>query len=207
MRPPACRSPHERCSPGPFAEGKPRLCCHDRFTGSFRWNHIFDADGIFSPAVADGTVYVATWNPENDLWGFDVRTGITVLRDTTTAYGYQPVVANHTLFVSCSQGIRAFRNSIGVDDDAAAPSVITLQGYPNPCRDITWISIALREPAVVGISMFDLDGRAIGRGTQHPLLPGAHRLPLKMDCVAAGSYVYRVTTPLETASGRIVVLK
>jgi outer membrane protein assembly factor BamB len=183
------------------------IYCHDRFTGEFRWNHVFDSEGAFAPTIANGVVYVTTWDPERALWAFDERTGVFLFTDSRDDYSYQPIVSGHTLFAPYSGGIRAFGNSIGVDDEAVTPDVVALRNYPNPCRDMTWIPLALRNQASVRITLFDLQGRQASTPTECMLTRGVHALPLETGQLPAGSYVYRVDVPGETSSGCFVVVK
>jgi hypothetical protein len=94
----------------------------------------------------------------------------------------------------------------------ADPSSLSLHGVaPNPAQDRATLHVHLTASATVRVTVFDLLGRAVLRSPSTALPPGRHRLPLSLDGLPAGVYLYRLDAPgagwPDAPTGRLVLVR
>ncbi len=96
---------------------------------------------------------------------------------------------------------------------ANAPLLRLLGNHPNPFNPNTVIAFDLQRPAAVGLRIYSLSGRLVrelaagerfAAGRHHRRWDGRDA---RGRALAAGTYVYRVTTGAEEATGSMLLLK
>jgi len=93
------------------------------------------------------------------------------------------------------------------------PREFALQGnYPNPFTRTTTLGLDLPEAATVSVDVYDMLGRQVMRVADKQLAAGTGRaIQLNASTLASGSYVYRVTAEMasatQTANGQLVVTR
>jgi hypothetical protein len=102
----------------------------------------------------------------------------------------------------------------GGGTDAAAPAMVTgLRNSPNPFRPQTTIQYRLLAPADVSVQVYDLNGRLVRTLVSAVRQPaGEQFLPWDGkddggEPAAGGVYFYRVWTPVETRTGKMVMVR
>ncbi|TDO24725.1 GDSL-type esterase/lipase family protein [Pedobacter duraquae] len=81
------------------------------------------------------------------------------------------------------------------------------QNYPNPAGQTTNIDIILPEADKVTVKIYDLRGKLVQTPLDEYLNNGKHIVPINLSLLAAGMYIYRVTTEsgLFTATKKLIV--
>lgn len=93
------------------------------------------------------------------------------------------------------------------------PRTFVVQGnYPNPFARTTTLALDLPEAATISVDVYDMLGRRVMRVADKQLAAGTGRaVQLNASTLASGSYVYRVTAEMasatRTATGQIVVTR
>lgn len=102
----------------------------------------------------------------------------------------------------------------GGSEDAAEPSmVLGLRNSPNPFRPQTTIQYRLMAPSDVSVQVYDLHGRLVRSLVQSARQPAGEQF-LPWDGrdddgieVGGGVYFYRVWTPVESRTGKMVMVR
>ena len=81
------------------------------------------------------------------------------------------------------------------------------QNYPNPAAQTTNVDIILPEADKVTVKIYDLRGKLVQTPLDEYLNNGKHVVPINLSLLAAGMYIYRVTTEsgLFTATKKLMV--
>tara|TARA_R100001143_G_scaffold63588_2_gene72796 strand:- start:47695 stop:50322 length:2628 start_codon:yes stop_codon:yes gene_type:complete len=79
--------------------------------------------------------------------------------------------------------------------------------YPNPFNDSTIIEYRLPIEVQVNLEVFDSLGRRISTLINGVKEAGTHRIQFDGSHLSSGLYIYRLTTPYDTASGKMMLLK
>jgi hypothetical protein len=113
-------------------------------------------------------------------------------------------------------GLKLFAGTAAVGVDGSPGRALTelslAQNVPNPARGGTRISFALPAPAPVSLQVFDVGGRLVRTLTERRLETGTHSvawdaLGRSGHPVPAGVYYYRLSTPEETRTKRLTVIR
>lgn len=214
-------------------EEKSALYTLDKASGSYVWHHVFDDQGVYKPIIANGIIYLTDW-ANHDLWGFDVTNGDIVLHDDTDDYWYQPIVADHTLYVLMFWGgVKAFRKAgTGLEtlETGNLPQSIRLfQNYPNPFNSTTTIhyTIPSTEPRAKSAGMgldsdlnahhttlkiYNILGREVRTLTEGMKAPGCYTVTWdgrdnRENDVGSGIYIYRLQTNSFQETKEMILLK
>ncbi|MEM6646101.1 MAG: SdrD B-like domain-containing protein [Bacteroidota bacterium] len=108
------------------------------------------------------------------------------------------------------QGLRfgGVNTSVNTEDDAPLPQQFTLgQSYPNPFNPQTTIPFTVPTSAPVTLTVYDLLGRTVQVLVDDALPAGRHTAVFEAGDLASGTYVYRLTTPSQTITQTMVLLK
>jgi hypothetical protein len=94
----------------------------------------------------------------------------------------------------------------------APPPRQLIGSFPNPFRQATSIRFTLARPSLVDVGVFDLAGRLVKRLAAESMMAGSHVVTWDgRDAAgrqaAAGIYLYRLTTPSGSESGRMVLMR
>ena len=121
--------------------------------------------------------------------------------------------------MTLSNGDRVTFNNISVD--RANPDFIggqngligepgsfqLLHNYPNPFSDNTSIEYRLPSAIHVKLEVYDSLGRLISTLVNSQKEAGTYRIPFDGTGLSSGFYIYRLTTPVDTASGKMMLVK
>ena len=98
----------------------------------------------------------------------------------------------------------------GINDPAqnSLPDRFVLyQNYPNPFNPTTNISFYLPTSDQVKIEIFNIRGQKVYTLNKGRLIAGFHEVMFNASELASGIYIYRLTTPVQTAMKKMVLLK
>lgn len=79
--------------------------------------------------------------------------------------------------------------------------------YPNPFSDISTIEYRLPIGLHVRLEVFDSLGRRVSTLINEEKEAGTHHIRFDGSELSSGLYIYRLTTPFDTASGKMMLLK
>ena len=91
------------------------------------------------------------------------------------------------------------------------PVLLSHGAHPNPFNPKTSLRFTLVQDAEVQVGIFDVSGRRVARLFDGRLGAGDHRLDWDARdesgaVLPAGLYLYRITTPDEAGTGKLVLL-
>ncbi len=96
-------------------------------------------------------------------------------------------------------------------DDANRPvmpeNYALYQNYPNPFNPTTSIEFALRSAGDVKLNVFDMNGRLVKEVVNNHLDAGYHTVEIDASDLAAGIYLYRLTTGDFTNTRKMILMK
>jgi hypothetical protein len=81
------------------------------------------------------------------------------------------------------------------------------QNYPNPFNPATTITYRLPAAGHVTLVIYDILGREVARPVDAAQSAGAHDVFFAARNLAAGVYVYRLTSPAFSTSRTMILLK
>jgi hypothetical protein len=104
-------------------------------------------------------------------------------------------------------GTVAYSEARSVEVDLSA-AVDAGKPYPNPARSTVSLEIAVREPQIVRVELYDLLGRRVGV-LHNDRLPAqrTETLTLNVDRLASGQYFLRITGEAFAETRRISVVR
>lgn len=143
--------------------------------------HSFD-NGVFQSHDGGGT-----WEAFNE--GLNIHGAMaTIIID--------PADTNNIFMATAEQSVWSItRTPTGIDDNShARPSQFALSAYPNPFNAAANISFSLPEASNVKLDIYDLLGRQTVSLLDSYLPAGNHSLLWHPEDLAAGVYIYRLTT-------------
>ncbi len=96
----------------------------------------------------------------------------------------------------------------GLDFGESVVSEFALLGsYPNPFNPSTTISYTLDNANSVKLAVYDLSGREVATLVDGYREIGTHEVTFDASGLASGVYVYRLTSGMKVASGKMVLMK
>jgi len=161
--------------------------------GSITYNPVKDGQ-CYDP----GTVVTMTAVPDSG-WSFSGWSG-------DIAGGENPA----TVTVDAAKTITATftEGGTGVNRASTLPINYDLgQNYPNPFNPSTTIPFALKKSGKVKLEVFDILGRKVATVINGRYEAGAHRIFFSGAHLAAGVYVYRLSTAEFTAAKKMTFVK
>ncbi len=188
---------------------KGQLHTLDKFTGTHLWEYKFDASGVFSPAIANGIVYVINWMG-NSVRGFNLITGENVFTDNSEIFLHQPIIADGRLYVECSFRVVSFRNiSTGINSSLQIkPAQFELfTNYPNPFNPSTTISFSLPDEGFVKLSICNIQGEETEILINNYLKSGFHEVVFDAKDYASGVYLCTIKTSEFTDTNKLVLVR
>ncbi len=95
-----------------------------------------------------------------------------------------------------------------VSENPAMPTHFSLdRSYPNPCSETTTIRYGLPENTSVVLTIYDIQGRQVGRPVVETQPTGFYELTLNAGSLAPGTYVYRLKAGGFEATQKLVVVR
>ena len=146
----------------------------------------------------------ATFNPNDDVTRAAYAVAATRLfniYDTTTPAAYEGGTSNRS--ATASNGVEAETL------DAEVPTGVELgANYPNPFNPSTQIQFNLSADGPVRLAVYNLLGQRVRVLVDSAnLSAGAHQVTFEASDLASGTYLYRLETPQQTISRRMVLMK
>jgi outer membrane protein assembly factor BamB len=178
-------------------------------TGGFLWAHTFDATYMFSPTIANGVVYIIPF-PVTALHGYDIENGTQVFYDDSFGYLYQPIVANHQLFVATRYSVKVFGNGqTGVDDsqDPDRHPYELMQNYPNPFNGMTAIEFILPRSEHVNLKVYNSLGEEMVTLVNEERASGLHHIDFDGTHFPGGLYFYTITAGSFVSTKQLLLIK
>lgn len=90
------------------------------------------------------------------------------------------------------------------DDTAEGPEII-LAGLSNPVRELLLATVVFGSSAGVETSVHSIDGRLLMSRDHGGLPRGTHQLSIDVGCLPAGAYLFVLSVPGRSLSGKFVV--
>ncbi len=91
-------------------------------------------------------------------------------------------------------------------EDVPQPGLFELESYPNPFSGHTTLAYTLSTPQDVQVEVFSILGQPIRTLADGRQAAGRHRFTFEAENLPSGVYLYRVTTPTQSAVRRLVVV-
>ncbi|OGJ91771.1 MAG: hypothetical protein A2268_08110 [Candidatus Raymondbacteria bacterium RifOxyA12_full_50_37] len=115
---------------------------------------------------------------------------------TASLDGYIPFEQNHSVSADSSELdiVLVWDGNTSMEVAAVNTGNTTLQTFPNPCKDVSTISLHMAKAGQVNVAVYAIDGTLISTLAHGAMNPGAYSLPLQTNRLAAGVYVVRVKT-------------
>lgn len=190
------------------SSGTGGIAALDIRSGAHLWSRNFSVEGAYTPTIVDGVVYACDWTI-GQFWGFALRTGAVVFRDTLDTYEYQPIFADGVLYIGSGTSIYPFVSSAtGIERTAPVRPEIAILASPNPFTTSTTIHLSLASPTAVRVYITDALGRCVTT-LFIGVLPGDLRLAWNgVDArgFAAPSGMYHIVAETGTGTQRTGIL-
>jgi len=88
------------------------------------------------------------------------------------------------------------------------PTQFTLsQNYPNPFNPSTNISFSLPASGFVSLKVYDLLGREVATLVDETRAAGSYNVRFDARSLASGTYLYRLTTPSQSATRKLILMR
>jgi hypothetical protein len=87
------------------------------------------------------------------------------------------------------------------------PTGFSINASPNPFNPATTINFSLPEISMVNIAVYDANGRQVAQLVNGMQDAGQHQVTFDGSNLASGVYLYRLTAGLNSATGKMVLLK
>jgi hypothetical protein len=212
--------------------GQPRTCLAalDAVTGDVRaWDaHLTGSVANPTPSVHALALSAHTLYVGGDFYtvGGQVRPCLAALDDSVgLATSWAPganfqtlslAIAGNTLYAGGAFGAVGLQPSQGlvglsIPNDPVIlrqPSFTLAQNFPNPARGETTLRFSLPAAFVASLAVYDIQGRRIATPLRPSLLqPGPHAVPLRLDGMSPGVYLYRLEAGGRAATRKMLVLR
>jgi hypothetical protein len=97
-----------------------------------------------------------------------------------------------------------YEGSAGVEEHVVDPGT-KLEVFPNPCSDATTLRIRMIEKQEATCKLYSTDGRKIKELFQGFMLPGSHKIEVKVSDLPPGIYFIRLVSGEDVMTQKIVV--
>ena len=153
-------------------------------TGQYDWPYMG-----FILRTADGGV---TWREEQTTIGNTIYN--LFANDTTAVYG----VGRSGTIIRHAGGV--------LQDIPLNENPHHMECYPVPCRESAFIKLNLAEQQPVSVHVFDRRGNLVLVMTDRIYPAGDRVIPVSLEGLPGGTYLFRVVTPGGSGSGKMVKL-
>lgn len=149
--------------------------------------------------VADEKEWTIEWTAP------DVSTGdITFYAAGNAANGNGSTSGDHIYTTAVTM---APASGVATEDEMVQSSFALDAAYPNPFLTSTTIPFALREASVVSLTVYDMNGKVVQERDLGLRVAGNHEVALEANSLAAGVYIYELTTPAGRQSRSFHIVK
>ncbi len=94
---------------------------------------------------------------------------------------------------------------VGLEELTSKSLIETVETYPNPANNETYVSFKLHEKTEVNISIYDSYGRAMATPLKGQMDYGKHIIPIPLNTYPPGIYFYNLEAGAHSKSGKFVV--
>ncbi len=115
--------------------------------------------------------------------------------------------SGYALWEADSDPLDMLFEDIDMGESGVVSEFALLGSYPNPFNPSTTISYTLDRADFVELSVYDLSGREITTLVDGYRSAGAHEVHFDATGLTSGVYVYRLTSSIMTASGKMILMK
>ncbi|MEN8251605.1 MAG: T9SS type A sorting domain-containing protein, partial [Bacteroidota bacterium] len=196
---------HEEGFPSTFSSsyndisgGEDGITTNSGFAGTINWlDGNMNADPLFSD-VLNGDFHLTENSPCIDAGNPDT-TGLSL-----PAYDMDgnPRIYNDVI----DMGVYEKQGSVGLIDKAGLwPDFELYQNQPNPCSHSTTIEYSLSQPAIINLTVYDLQGKKIKTLVHENKERGPHSVTWNINNVNPGIYVYKLNASGKSIGKKVVV--
>lgn len=172
-------------------------------TGSTRtkyvgWGNIITPFGTYNNVVLFEEYY---YNSETSTWDVDYYrwTSVATLNEIFHLYGYGTEDVDGEIFDWSSASTSIAQENLVKKYD--------LSIYPNPSKNISYISFQLKEKTDLQIQLISVDGRVSKNILTDKLQAGFHQIPISTSELANGTYFVRILFGSNAYATTIIVEK
>ena len=184
-------------------QGNGQVTAISRLDGTYLWHHEHGGEGAFTPAIANGMVFVVNWT-EGTLYGYDLSIGTQIFSDNSEMYKNQPIVADQSLFVISSGNIvRFYATATGIEEPEIQGAEL-LQVSPNPFKSETVFAFNLLKRSVVELEIFNLSGSLVFASDNRLYETGYCQIVYDAGNLKPGTLIYRLKANGKEYSGKII---
>lgn len=98
--------------------------------------------------------------------------------------------------------------AVSNEELSSSPKQITLnQNYPNPFNPETVISYSIKEATNVRLEVFNIQGQHVATLVNSKMSAGNYKARFYAEGLASGIYLYRLSTPSQTLTRQMVLIK
>ncbi len=99
-------------------------------------------------------------------------------------------------------------SAVSNEELTESPKQITLnQNYPNPFNPETVISYSIKEAMDVRLEVFNIQGQKVATLVNSKMSAGSYKARFNAESLASGIYLYRLSTPAQTITRQMVLIK
>lgn len=190
-------------------EGNGQLVTLNKATGEFLWERTFTGDFVYTPVIANGVVYVVPGS-ERALYGFNLENGEQLFYDKSSQYDYQPIVADHKLYIISTYKVVVFENTeteIDKSINIFPHSFKLMQNYPNPFNPKTTIKFILQKNEFVTLKIYNNLGEEIHTLVNEKRSSGLHTINFDGSDFTSGLYFYKIVAGSFVSTKKFLLLK
>jgi hypothetical protein len=104
--------------------------------------------------------------------------------------------------------ISGYDDGTSIQNSLITPQTLSLQpAWPNPFNPSTNISYELRNTSNISAELFNLNGQMLRKIANRQRGPGQHIIRIDGNDLAAGIYIFRISTQTESYSQKLTLLK
>ena len=191
------------------ADGKGAIYALNKLDGTYRWHYTFDGEWVNSPTIANNVVYIIS-DYDDNLYGFNLRTGSILMNDSSKNYRYQPIVANHKLYVATSNYVVVFENddtAVSNSDRIRNDSFHLLQNYPNPFNPATTVRFSLPARGYVTLRIYNISGQHIESLIDEERPAGEYEVTWNAEGLPGGIYLCRLEGDYFVETRKLILQK
>jgi hypothetical protein len=99
-------------------------------------------------------------------------------------------------------------HAVSVDPESGLPTTFFVeQNYPNPFNPTTTVRFGLPSASHVTVGVYNVQGQLVMTLVNGQMNVGVHEIPVNMDGLSSGVYLYRIQTDQTTITRQMVLIK
>jgi hypothetical protein len=170
-----------------------------------------ERDITVNPTVVDGALHIL-YVEDLDAGGLPQSEGIATYNPVyyhkvmTSDIAHSPMVPPYPMHVD-GTGYPGPYSVPAVQNDQLPSSFRLAQNYPNPFNPTTNISFDLTRNDQVSLKVYNIVGQEVATLVSGTLVAGSYNVPFNASDLASGVYFYKLSTPTQTLTRKMVLLK